>query len=87
MKKRRNCWKLQLGAGTDYFYSIHVRAQHFGDYHGAIGLLVIFDHRDQRSWQAQARPVKRVHEFSFAGPLWPIADISAPHLEIRAIRA
>ena len=40
----------------------HVRAQHFGYHHAAIGLLVVFQHRHQGAAHGQARTVQGVQQ-------------------------
>ena len=51
--------KLQ-GASTS---SPHVGLQHFGNQHGPVHLLIVFEHRDERAPDRKTRAVERVQQF------------------------
>ena len=54
--------KLQ-GASTS---SPHVGLQHFGNQHGPVRLLIVFEHRDERAPDRKTRAVERVQQFVLA---------------------
>src|SRR5215470_10089170 len=61
--------------------------QYFRNYHGAIGLLIIFQNCDPRPAHGQSRSVQRVDEFGPRFAVAPEADLRAARLKGFAIRA
>lgn len=57
-----------------------------GDADGAIGLLAVFQHRDQAATDGEAGAVERVQEFGLAAALWFEAGVHAARLKITADR-
>ena len=54
----------------------HVRAQHFGYHHAAIGLLVVFQNGHQRAAHGQARAVEGVQQLVLSGMVGKLVGTS-----------
>src|SRR5262249_38311504 len=65
----------------------HVGAQHLGNDHRAVRLLVVLEHGDERASDREAGAVERVHEARVLAALRLVAGIHAPRLEVAAHRA
>src|SRR5882757_6112701 len=63
------CRRDQLCAllpGRRYSVNAHIRPQYFWNQDRAIGLLVVFDHRDPGTANRKAGSVQRMHEFALS---------------------
>lgn len=54
---------------TDVFQAAHIRTQHFRHLNATVGLLVVFQHRHQRTANRQAGAVQRVDRRGFLSAL------------------
>src|SRR5690349_14327533 len=75
-KRERVC------ASPDLFFSAHIRLQRFGNGDAAVGVLIVFQHRDERTPDRETRAVQRVHEALHLAVLAAIARVHAARLEI-----
>src|SRR5512141_131379 len=73
-RRSRRTWRQSVGA--------EVWDERRRDAHGAVRLLVVFQQRDDRAREGDARRVQGVHELGLGTRLGPVADVGAPGLVV-----
>src|SRR5579859_3999407 len=72
-----------LSIGFNDLKPAHIGAQHLGDRHRAVRLLIVLDHRHQRTADREARAVQRVDEIGRTlAASWAGAGFHPARLEI-----
>src|SRR5947208_444019 len=82
--------KMRIGAASSFcdpYNAVHIDAQYLRHRDGTIAVLVIFEHRDERAPDGNARTIQRVNEPRVLRALRPVTRIHSPRLEIAANRA